>query len=87
MTPETFILILAIIGCVTVVSVISKIFSPPPGRDFAARDRDRGLAKLYEARAEVLAVEARTRRRALADQDALKRDQICEEIRDTKEKS
>lgn len=80
MTIETFVIILAIIIGVTIVSTISQIFRPPT-RDFAAQDRDRGLAKLLEARAEVLRTEARERRQALEETQRQRRDAACEEAR------
>ncbi len=80
MTPETFVIILVIIGCVTVVSVISQIFNKP-GRDYAARDRDHGLAKLYEARAELLHTESIERRRVLSDLATKRRQEACSEVR------
>ncbi len=79
MTPEAFIII-AIIISVTVILVINTIFGPRH-RDFAEQDRDRGLAKLFEARAEVMHVESLKRYRVLNDQVALRRDAACDDAR------
>ncbi len=94
MTPEAFIITLAIIIAITIVLVFNSIFSKPE-RDYAARDRDRGLAKLYEARAEVLHTESlerqRTesleRQRVMNEKIALRREQICADVRDDAEGS
>ncbi len=88
MTPdETFIIILVIIGCVTVVSVVSKIFSRPE-RDIPARDRDRGLAKLFEARAQLMHTESLERRHALSiqanEERQRRREQVCADVRDAR---
>ena len=83
MTPETLIIILVITGCITAVLVVNTIFQPH-SRDYAARDRDRGLAKLFTARAEIVHVESLERRRVLDDQAALRREQVCDDVRDAR---
>ena len=83
MTPETFIIILAIIITIAVISVFGQIFSKPE-RDYAARDRDRGLAKLYEARADVLHVESLERKQVLARLADERRERVCKDVRDAR---
>lgn len=62
------------------------------GRDISARDRDRGLAKLYEARANLMFVEELERRAVLRIRDAeehrlhearerRRREAACEEVK------
>ncbi len=61
-------------------------------RDFAAQDRDRGLARLYEARADLMHVEELERRAVLRRQDEEERrirearerrrhEAVCDEVR------
>lgn len=61
----TLAIILTAIICGTVTFVVLTMATTGRYRDYAAQDRDRGLAKLYEARAEQVRVEALHRRAAL----------------------
>lgn len=89
-------IILTTIICGTVV-LLALMLGPIIGRDISARDRDRGLARLYEARASLMFVEELERRVVLRIQDEearprrrearerRRRDQICAEVRDGEE--
>lgn len=76
MTPEAFTIALALIGAITIVMVFNAIFRKTDQvRDFAEQDRDSGLAKLLEARAEVLHMDVRERAQVL-------RKQACDDVRE-----
>lgn len=83
MTPEIFFLILAIIIAITICAVFNSIFGKSD-RDYALQCRDRGMAKLYEARAELLHTESLERRRVLTDLANRRRDQVCDDVRDAR---
>lgn len=85
-------IILTTIICGTVV-LLALMLGPIIGRDISARDRDRGLAKLYEARASLMFIEELERRAALRIRDAeeqrlrearerRRRERLCAEVRD-----
>lgn len=80
---EAYLIGLTILIAYAVVLTFHAIFNKPR-RDYAAQDRDRSLAKLFEARAEVLKIEVRERRSVLADQVALRREQVCADVRDAR---
>ena len=63
--------------------MVNTIFHPPD-RDYAARERDIGRAKLFTAQAEIAHVESLERRRVLDDQAALRREQVCDDVRDAR---
>ncbi len=70
MTLELAIILGISIGCAT--ALLLTIMVAPGlgrGRDMAARDRDSGLAKLYEARAGLMRVEELERRDAIRRAD------------------
>ena len=79
MTPDAFIIITIIIS-VTVILVISTMFGPRH-RDSAEQDRDRGLAKLFEARAEILHTESLERQQVMYIETARRRDAACADAR------
>ena len=84
MTPETLIIILVITICITAVLMVNRIFRSTPDRDYAARERDLGLAKLFTARASVLDAESRERNRRMDDRIVLRREQVCDDVRDAR---
>ena len=89
------ILAIILVGIICFTAVLIIMLVAPgiwPGRDSAARDRDRGLARLYEARADLMHVEEMERRDAIRRRDAVEarlvearrtrqRDALCEEVR------
>ncbi len=72
MTLELAIILITALLCFTAM-VLAILLAPGiwPGRDDEARDRDRGLAKLYEARADLMQVESMERRAVIRRRDAL----------------
>lgn len=84
----TLIIVIVIIVCITAVLVVNRIFRwSTPDRDYAARERDIGRAKLFTAQAEILHVESMERRRVLDDHIVLRREQVCDDVRDEKRSS
>lgn len=79
--------------CFTVVLLVVMLAPGiSRGRDAAAYDRDRALAKLFEARADLMHVESMERRDAIRRRDAVdtrlkevrnkrRRDKVAEEVR------
>lgn len=82
---QEFIIILTVIIAFTTVAVVNAIFGKRR-RDFAEQDRDRGLAKLFEARAEVLHAEAVELHAAITTRlhshQQQRRDDVCDEVRE-----